>query len=108
MPTSRGRGFAPHGTLGCFAVTLVIYPARFGGRWLGMVISDTLVGYAGAATRESDLGADIPDSIIPYNDGLKKPGPSWSTYAWTRPVCLLSAERTRRPGYKLDLFTVTP
>ena len=41
MPTSRGRDFASHGPLGCFVVTLVIWPAGNGGRWLGIVTSYT-------------------------------------------------------------------
>ena len=53
MPTSRGQvGFASHGPLGCFVVTLVVCPARNGGRWLGMVVSDTLTGYG---SNESDV-----------------------------------------------------
>ena len=52
MPTSRGHGFASHGPLGCFVVTLVVCPARNGGRWLGMVVSDTLTGYG---SNESDV-----------------------------------------------------
>ena len=45
MPTSIGRGFASHGPLGYFAVALVVCPAKYGGLWLGMVVSDTLAGY---------------------------------------------------------------
>ena len=45
MPTSRGRDFASHGPLGCFGVTLVIWPAGNGGRWLGMVTFYTMAGY---------------------------------------------------------------
>ena len=52
MPTSRGRDFASHGPLGCFVVTLVVCPAMNGGRWLGMVVYDTLVGYG---SNESDV-----------------------------------------------------
>ena len=52
MPTSRGRDFASHGPLGCFVVTLVIWPAGNGGRWLGMVVSDTLAGYV---SKEGDV-----------------------------------------------------
>ena len=52
LPTSRGHGFASHGPLGCFVVTLVVCPARNGGRWLGMVVSDTLTGYG---SNESDV-----------------------------------------------------
>ena len=37
LPTSYGRGFASHGPLGYFVVTLVIWPAGNGGRWLGIV-----------------------------------------------------------------------
>ena len=44
LPTSRGRGFASHGPLGCFVVTLVIWPAGNGGRWLGIVTSHTVAG----------------------------------------------------------------
>ena len=52
MPTSRGHGFASHGPLECFVVTLVVCPARNGGHWLGMVVSDTLTGYG---SNESDV-----------------------------------------------------
>ena len=52
MPTSRGHGFASHGPLGCFVVSLIVCPARNGGRWLGMVVSDTLTGYG---SNESDV-----------------------------------------------------
>ena len=49
MPTSRGCGFASHGPLrlwqGCFVVTLVIWPAENGGRWLGIVTSHTVAGF---------------------------------------------------------------
>ena len=30
---------------GLLAVALVVWPAGNGGRWLGMVVSDTLAGY---------------------------------------------------------------
>ena len=53
--TSRGRSFASHGPLGCFAVTLVVCPARNGGRWLDMVVSDTLAGHMGATRAMLDL-----------------------------------------------------
>ena len=45
MPTSRGHGFASHGPLGCFVVSLIVCPARNSGHWLGMVILDALAGY---------------------------------------------------------------
>ena len=54
MPTSRGCGFASHGPLGCFAVALVVWPAGNGGRWLGMVVLDTLAGYV-SKSNESDV-----------------------------------------------------
>ena len=31
MPTSRGHGFASHGPLGCFVVSLIVCPARNSG-----------------------------------------------------------------------------
>ena len=52
MPTSRGHGFASHGPLGCFVVSLIVFPARNSGHWLDAVISDALVGYE---SNESDV-----------------------------------------------------
>ena len=60
MLTSRGRGVASHGALGCFMVRLIVCPARVvaparrtnSGHRLGMVISDTLAGYG---INESDV-----------------------------------------------------
>ena len=52
MPTSRGHGFASHGPLGCFVVSLIVFPARNSGHWLDTVISDALVGYE---SNESDV-----------------------------------------------------
>ena len=48
MPTSRGHRFASHGPLGCFAVSLIVFPARNSGHWLDTVISDTLLAHATA------------------------------------------------------------
>ena len=45
LSRTRGRGFASHGPLGCFVVTLVIWPAGNGGRWLGIVTSHTVAGF---------------------------------------------------------------
>ena len=47
MPTSRGRSFAVCVSWASvlLAVALVVWPAGNGGRWLGMVVSDTLAGY---------------------------------------------------------------
>ena len=50
MPTSRGRGFASHGPLGYFVVTLVIWPAGNGGRWLGIVTSHTVAGFGSSGS----------------------------------------------------------
>ena len=50
MPTSRGRDFASHGPLGCFVVTLVIWPAGNGGRWLGIVTSYTVAGFGSSGS----------------------------------------------------------
>ena len=51
MPTSRGRDFASsHGSLGCFVVTLVIWPAGNGGRWLGIVTSHTVAGFGSSGS----------------------------------------------------------
>ena len=52
MPTSRGHGFASHGPLGCFVVSLIVFPARNSGHWLDTVISDARVGYE---SNESDV-----------------------------------------------------
>ena len=52
MPTSCGHGFASHGPLGCFVISLIICPARNSGHWLGMVLLDTLTGYG---SNESDV-----------------------------------------------------
>ena len=52
MPTSCGHGFASHGPLGCFVVSLIVCPARNSGHWLGMVLLDTLAGYG---SNESDM-----------------------------------------------------
>ena len=52
MPTSRGRSFASHGPLGCFVVSLIVFPARNSGHWLDTVSSDALVGYE---SNESDV-----------------------------------------------------
>ena len=38
MPTSCGHGFASHGPLGCFVVSLIVCPARNSGHWLDMVL----------------------------------------------------------------------
>ena len=37
---------------GLLAVALVVWPAGNGGRWLGMVVSDTLAGYV---SKEGDV-----------------------------------------------------
>ena len=51
MPTSRGRAdFASHGPLGCFVVTLVIWPAGNGGRWLGIVTAYTVAGFGSSGS----------------------------------------------------------
>ena len=56
MPTSRGHGFASHGPLGCFVVSLIVCPARNSGHWLGMVILYTLAIWPGMyGSNESDV-----------------------------------------------------
>ena len=57
MPTSRGRCFASHGPLGYFVVTLVIWPAGNGGRWLGIVTSHTVAGFGSS-------GSDVSVTLV--------------------------------------------
>ena len=72
MPTSRGRGFVSHGPLGCFVVTLVIWPAGNGGRWFGMVTSHTVAGFGSS-------GSDVADVTRSRNTFDVKAVPTRST-----------------------------